>query len=140
MRDASEVRNAEYGVRSESVSPTKAWAKYQNYIIEREKVSGRYYTAYNLKKLAYGDNTAVIDEEIAADYIGDMFKNHDIGDVHYLSTFMYHPSNSLGTGQFLFNWCKKVAGQSDMHLQKCLTFGVHIIDLLLFVAQLFKCM
>ena len=69
----------EFSHRIKDIAP-KAWAKYQSYVIEREKVSGKYYAAYELKKYAYNEEgftreqlTSVIDEEIAADYIGEMF-------------------------------------------------------------------
>ncbi len=71
----------EFSHRMKNAAP-EAWAKYQEYVIEREKANGRYRAAYELKKGPYNKKhytaeelTAVIDEEIACDYIGDMFSS-----------------------------------------------------------------
>ena len=55
-------------------SAGEAWAKYENYVINKKKKDGSYYRVFKAKAKAYGtDNVATINEEIAADYIGDAF-------------------------------------------------------------------
>ncbi len=59
----------------------KAWQKYQDYVIKHLKETGKYDAMYNAKKGAYAENE--IDEEIAADYIGELFS-----DVKELAEFI----------------------------------------------------
>jgi hypothetical protein len=59
----------------------KSWQVYQNYVISKLKQSGKYEERYNAKKGAYA--AEAIDEEIAADYIGEMFS-----DVKELAVFI----------------------------------------------------
>ena len=59
----------------------KSWQVYQNYVISKLKQSGKYEERYNAKKGAYA--AEAIDEEIAADYIGEMFE-----DVKELAVFI----------------------------------------------------
>ena len=55
-------------------SASETWAKYENYVINKKKKDGSYYGIFKAKEKAYGtDNVATINEEIAADYIGDAF-------------------------------------------------------------------
>ncbi len=59
----------------------KAWQKYQDYVIKHLKETGKYQAMYNAKKGAYAENE--INEEIAADYIGELFS-----DVKELAEFI----------------------------------------------------
>lgn len=59
----------------------KMWQRYQDYVISHLKETGKYEERYNLKKGAYAESE--IDEEIASDYIGEMFD-----DVKELSNFI----------------------------------------------------
>ena len=55
-------------------SAGETWAKYQSYVIDQLKKKGTYYRLFEAKAKAYGtDNVTYLNEEIAADYIGDAF-------------------------------------------------------------------
>ncbi len=65
----------EFSHRMKQTAP-EAWKRYQDFVISRLKVDGRYYKVFDKKAAAYGtENESYIDEEITADYIGELFGN-----------------------------------------------------------------
>lgn len=65
----------EFSHRMKQASP-EAWQRYQDFVINRLKIDGRYYAVFKAKAKSYGNNNAAyIDEEIAADYIGELFSD-----------------------------------------------------------------
>ncbi len=67
----------EFSHRMKQASP-EAWQRYQDFVINRLKIDGRYYAVFETKAKAYGNsNENYINEEIAADYIGELFSNEE---------------------------------------------------------------
>ncbi len=65
----------EFSHRMKQASP-ETWQRYQDFVINRLKMDGRYYAVFDKKAAAYGNsNENYINEEIAADYIGELFSN-----------------------------------------------------------------
>lgn len=59
-------------------SATESWSRYQNYVVSQMKRNGSYESVFVAKAKAYGTADAnYINEEIAADYIGDLFSDVD---------------------------------------------------------------
>lgn len=59
-------------------SATESWSRYQNYVVSQMKRNGSYESVFAAKAKAYGTTDAnYINEEIAADYIGDLFSDVD---------------------------------------------------------------
>lgn len=59
-------------------SATESWSRYQNYVVSQMKRNGSYESVFAAKAKAYGTADAnYINEEIAADYIGDLFSDVD---------------------------------------------------------------
>lgn len=59
-------------------SAGETWTKYQSYVIDQLKKNGTYYKLFEAKSKAYNtDNVAYLNEEIAADYIGETFNSVD---------------------------------------------------------------
>ncbi|MBE7032931.1 MAG: hypothetical protein E7406_01740 [Ruminococcaceae bacterium] len=59
-------------------SAGEAWAKYQNFVVDKMKKDGSYYDVFNMKAIAYGTrDAAYINEEIACDHIGETFDSVD---------------------------------------------------------------
>ena len=69
------VATHEFSHRLKQISPER-WNSYQSYVIDKLKTDGRYYDVFERKAAAYQSREdAIIDEEIAADYIGELFEN-----------------------------------------------------------------
>ena len=69
------VATHEFSHRLKQISPER-WNSYQSYVIDKLKTDGRYYDVYERKAAVYKDgNETNIDEEIASDYIGELFEN-----------------------------------------------------------------
>ncbi|MEE0963105.1 MAG: LPD38 domain-containing protein [Ruminococcus bromii] len=69
------VATHEFSHRLKQISPER-WNSYQSYVIDKLKTDGRYYDVYERKSAAYRSREdAIIDEEIASDYIGELFEN-----------------------------------------------------------------
>ena len=59
-------------------SAGKTWSKYQNFVVDYLKKNGKYYKLFDAKAKAYGTTDAnYINEEIAADFIGETFSSVD---------------------------------------------------------------
>ena len=59
-------------------SAGKTWSKYQNFVVDYLKRNGTYYKLFDAKAKAYGTTDAnYINEEIAADFIGETFSSVD---------------------------------------------------------------
>lgn len=69
------VATHEFSHRMKQASP-EAWQRYQDFVVNRLKIDGRYYAVFEAKAKAYGNSDeSYINEEIAADYIGELFEN-----------------------------------------------------------------
>lgn len=69
------VATHEFSHKLKQISPEK-WNSYQSYVIDKLKTDGRYYDVFERKAAAYRSREdAIIDEEIASDYIGELFEN-----------------------------------------------------------------
>ena len=81
-------------------SAEKAWAKYQQYVVKATKKDGTYNERFKLKAKAYKTtDEAYINEEIAADYIGELFD-----DVDSLADFIRESrSDAVGVRNFWYN-------------------------------------